>query len=448
MKMFMIDLICIFSKTGILLWQKSFIAKPTDLINRLIKEVIIPESASQTTTIEKYQTYWTFENEFGYIVALFHSRMIQLSYTKELLLSVSNRFKLQYQKDEFEFPSFDSAYHQILDQFEGKETKNVPRSFEESKKYQNTLQGSNTAPVPTKPNSPRPFQPKKGQKQGKKGKELRSWDGSGAATTHSGGVLDYSQGNSDQVNVSAELLGDGMGKIQKDGTYTTLELEQIEKPSSMFSFFSSLTVGTPLTMKELDKPMDKMKEHLVQKNVSAPVAAHICETVSNALVGKKMTSLQSIDSTIKQEMELALSKIMTPGSSIDILADIANRKKGVPYTIVFVGVNGVGKSTNLSKICFWLLQNRLSVLIAACDTFRSGAVEQLRVHVRNLGALKEGSRVELFDKGYGKDPAGIAKEACGYAKNEGFDVVLIDTAGRMQDNEPLMRALAKVFLID
>ena len=67
-----------------------------------------------------------------------------------------------------------------------------------------------------------------------------------------------------------------------------------------------------------------------------------------------------------------------------------------------------GKSTNLSKVCFWLLQNKLKVLIAACDTFRSGAVEQLRVHARNLQALESSGTVELFDKGYGKDPAGIA----------------------------------------
>jgi len=112
-----------------------------------------------------------------------------------------------------------------------------------------------------------------------------------------------------------------------------------------------------------------------------------------------------------------------------------------------VGVNGVGKSTNLSKVCFWLLQNNFRVLIAACDTFRSGAVEQLRVHVKNLGMLagdKDKGAIELYEKGYGKDAAGIAKEAIAYAKENAFDVVLIDTAGRMQDNEPLMRALAKL----
>ena len=76
-------------------------------------------------------------------------------------------------------------------------------------------------------------------------------------------------------------------------------------------------------------------------------------------------------------------------------------------------------------------------MVAACDTFRSGAVEQLRVHTGRLG-------LPLYEKGYGNDAARIAQDAIQEAKKEGIDVVLIDTAGRMQDNTPLMKALAKV----
>ncbi|KAJ2795754.1 hypothetical protein H4R20_005771, partial [Coemansia guatemalensis] len=88
--------------------------------------------------------------------------------------------------------------------------------------------------------------------------------------------------------------------------------------------------------------------------------------------------------------------------------------------------------------------NNKRVLIAACDTFRSGAVEQLRVHVRNLRALSDNQDVEIYERGYGKDSATIAKDAIAFGASNDFDVVLIDTAGRMQDNEPLMRALAKL----
>jgi signal recognition particle GTPase len=94
-------------------------------------------------------------------------------------------------------------------------------------------------------------------------------------------------------------------------------------------------------------------------------------------------------------------------------------------------------STSLAKVSSWLQQNKLSIMIAACDTFRSGAVEQLRVHSRCIG-------VELFERGYNKDAAAVAQDAVAEAHAKGVDVVVIDTAGRMQDNEPLMRSLAKL----
>lgn len=140
-----------------------------------------------------------------------------------------------------------------------------------------------------------------------------------------------------------------------------------------------------------------------------------------------------VKSEVQSALSTSLTRVLTPKTSTDILLDIQRKRSSPssisdpnappdPYAITFVGVNGVGKSTNLSKVCFWLLQNKLRVLIAACDTFRSGAVEQLRVHVRNLGALgedmgmnTEGTRkIELYERGYGKDAAGIAKDAIAY----------------------------------
>lgn len=111
-------------------------------------------------------------------------------------------------------------------------------------------------------------------------------------------------------------------------------------------------------------------------------------------------------------------------------------------SIAFLGVNGVGKSTSLSKVAYYLKhKGGLNVLVAACDTFRAGAVEQLRTHCNRLD-------ITLFERGYGKDAADIAKYALAHAAGNGFDVVLIDTAGRMQDNEPLMRSLAKLVSVN
>jgi signal recognition particle receptor subunit alpha len=147
-------------------------------------------------------------------------------------------------------------------------------------------------------------------------------------------------------------------------------------------------------------------------------------------------------------MEKALTKILTPTSSLDLLREISHKNDTSPrpYVLSIVGVNGVGKSTNLSKIAFFLLQNNHRVLIAAADTFRSGAVEQLRVHVRNLQELTARSgagEVDLFEKGYGKDAANIAADAVAHAQKTGFNVVLIDTAGRRHNDTRLMSSLAK-----
>merc|ERR1719221_1844278 len=168
----------------------------------------------------------------------------------------------------------------------------------------------------------------------------------------------------------------------------------------------------------------------MSKNVAAEVSNKLADSVRTAMVGKKTERFTSITKTVKGALK----------ESIETL--LAAKNAGRVYVIVFLGVNGVGKSTNLAKVAYYLKhKGGLDVLICACDTFRAGAVEQLNVHARCLD-------VPLFERGYGKDPADIAKNAIAQAKQTGIDVVLVDTAGRMQDNEPLMRALAKLVAIN
>ncbi|KAI9208885.1 SRP54-type protein [Polychytrium aggregatum] len=311
---------------------------------------------------------------------------------------------------------------------------------------------------------------------GKSTKENRVWnDGKGPVKYDDS--LDYSdaKGAEDASSLAASLVDqNSMGTTDENGMYNVPEMEAGAQPededileangyvtvevpaaakpaakSGLFSFFKSLTGGKVLSATDLDPIMAKMKDHLVSKNVAADIAQVLCDSVSKGMVGKKVGTFTTISSLVRENMEIALKRILTPRTSTDVLRDVfAAKSEGRPYSFVFIGVNGVGKSTNLSKVCFWLLQNKLKVLIAACDTFRSGAVEQLRVHARNLQALEQNGTVQLFERGYGKDSATIAKDAIGYAKTNGFDVVLIDTAGRMQDNEPLMRALAKLVSVN
>jgi len=219
-----------------------------------------------------------------------------------------------------------------------------------------------------------------------------------------------------------------------------------------------------LTKEDLKDPLETMHQFLLAKNVANEVSVHLCESVEKSLVGQKTGNFQStfplfstnkgIKNSVRTAIEESLTRILTPTKPTDLLYEISNIHKHEkrPYTISFVGVNGVGKSTNLSKIAFKLLNNGHSILIAACDTFRSGAVEQLRKHVVNLNQWversgKKGVKIELFERGYGKDAADVAAQAVRFADVEGFNVVLIDTAGRRHNDQALMGSLGKVLSI-
>eukprot|EP01024_Parvocaulis_polyphysoides_P042810 TRINITY_DN3907_c1_g1_i6.p1 TRINITY_DN3907_c1_g1~~TRINITY_DN3907_c1_g1_i6.p1 ORF type:complete len:307 (+),score=63.64 TRINITY_DN3907_c1_g1_i6:232-1152(+) len=191
-----------------------------------------------------------------------------------------------------------------------------------------------------------------------------------------------------------------------------------------------------LSKEDIDGALVLMKGKLMERNVAEPIAAKLCDSVANNLEGKKLASFTGVSSAVRDSFEGALTRILTPKRSIDILGEIrATQRKGQPYVIVFCGVNGVGKSTSLSKLAYWLGQNDIKVMIAGCDTFRSGAIEQLKTHCNRLN-------VPLFERGYEKDAANVATEAIKQAARDKIDVLLIDTAGRMQDNDPLMRALS------
>ncbi|KAJ1549426.1 hypothetical protein HK405_003639 [Cladochytrium tenue] len=250
------------------------------------------------------------------------------------------------------------------------------------------------------------------------------------------------------TNGVSSLFGDeALDKSFKDAKG---KIDPAPRASGLFGLLNSFTGGGgALTAEQISPIMQKMREHLISKNVAADIADTITSSVTTSLVGQKRGTFTSLQNTVRLALETSIRKILTPRTSTDVLRDIlAAKSEKRPYSIVFVGVNGVGKSTNLGKVCFWLLQNKLKVLIAACDTFRAGAVEQLRVHVRNLKALESGAVVDIYERGYGKDSAAIAKDAISFARQNNYDVVLVDTAGRMQDNEPLMIALAKLVSVN
>lgn len=147
--------------------------------------------------------------------------------------------------------------------------------------------------------------------------------------------------------------------------------EQVQKKTSMFSMFKSLVGSKSLKQDDMLPVLEKLKDHLITKNVAADIAQKLCDSVGTKLEGKILGTFDSVANTVKATLTDALVQILSPKRRIDILRDALEAKKSNrPYVITFCGVNGVGKSTNLAKICFWLIENNFRVLIAACDTFR------------------------------------------------------------------------------
>ena len=200
----------------------------------------------------------------------------------------------------------------------------------------------------------------------------------------------------------------------------------------------SVTGNKVLDESDLSPVLERVKESLQAKNVAQEIADEICSSVGASLVGHKLASFTRIQTVVTNSLRDAVQRVLTPKTSTDILRQVLDaRAEGKVFSAVFIGINGVGKSTSLAKVAYYLKEHGIKVMLAACDTFRSGAVEQLRTHSRCLDA-------PLFELGYAKDPSRVAAAAIAEAKELKMDCVLIDTAGRMQNNEPLMRALAKL----
>ncbi|KAL8855833.1 MAG: hypothetical protein Q9178_007548 [Gyalolechia marmorata] len=311
-----------------------------------------------------------------------------------------------------------------------------------------------------------------------KGKQLRRWDADGMVNEDGEVPLDYSAtSDADSRPVSSSGVEPvdmaASGTRTSKGQYILKDLDEEvhsilqnanqkkeqSAPSqptgvvgsslgAISGLFRNVIGGKVLTKQDLEKPMKGMEELLLKKNVAREAAVRLCEGVERELIGKKTGTFESIDTLLRASLSSSLTKLLTPTTSLSLLTSITSTTthQHRPYTISIVGVNGVGKSTSLSKLAFFLLQNNLSLLIAACDTFRSGAVEQLRVHARNLQSLSHReslAKIELYEKGYGKDAAHIARDAVAYAKQHSFDVVLIDTAGRRHNDARLMSSLEK-----
>lgn len=195
---------------------------------------------------------------------------------------------------------------------------------------------------------------------------------------------------------------------------------------------------TELTEEKIHPVLDDFKLNLVENDVAFSVADYICEEMEKRLNGIQVKRLEDRKSVVEESLRKVLLEILTAKEKIDLLQRVEEkRKRNEPYVIMFVGINGTGKTTSIAKIAKFLMKNGYSVVLACSDTYRAGSIEQLEEHARRLG-------VKMIRHKYGADPAAVAYDAISHAKAQGINVVLIDTAGRIQTDRNLMNELGKI----
>lgn len=193
-----------------------------------------------------------------------------------------------------------------------------------------------------------------------------------------------------------------------------------------------------ISEKNLSDALEDLQLALISNDVALEAAEKICEHVKEILLGEQIGLLSSKTELIRKALYNAVLEALSSETQIDLFQLVEKRKQEkIPAIIMFLGVNGTGKTTTIAKIAYLLQKKGYSVVFACADTFRAGSSEQLQTHGDRL-------KIRVLSRPYGSDPASVAFDAINHAKARGINVVLIDTAGRMQTNRNLMAELAKI----
>jgi len=192
--------------------------------------------------------------------------------------------------------------------------------------------------------------------------------------------------------------------------------------------------GAVIREKHLDNVLWEMELALLESDVAMEAVDEMKVIIKKRLVGLRVENRAAITPTIEKALKASLVELL---SKTTFDPQTLLEKRDAPLIIAFVGVNGTGKTTTIARIADWLQKNGKSVVMAASDTFRAGAIEQLEVHAERLGC-------KFIKHQAGADPAAVAFDAVEHARAKHRDIVLIDTAGRMQTNTNLMDEMKKI----
>ena len=208
----------------------------------------------------------------------------------------------------------------------------------------------------------------------------------------------------------------------------------LDKLKKGFSSFVKKTLGE----KKISNSITDLKLLLLSNDVAIDTADEICDRIAESFKGEQIGRFSSTKKMLFETLKDIITEILTPEEEIDILKEVKKKiEKNLPFVIVFLGVNGTGKTTTMAKIAYYLKKQKISSVAAASDTFRAGAIEQLSYHMSNVD-------IRVIKHDYESDPASVAFDAIEHAKSKNINVVLVDTAGRQVSDKNLMIELEKI----
>ena len=206
---------------------------------------------------------------------------------------------------------------------------------------------------------------------------------------------------------------------------------QVEEKKGFFKSITQKITTKKVTPELFEELFWDLELALLENNVAVEVVEKIKKDLKESLVNKQFQR-GKVEEIIAQSLHASVEELFMSG--IDLLAKAKEKK---PLVICMVGINGSGKTTSIAKLTNYFQHNGLSVVLAASDTFRAAAIDQLQLHADKLN-------VKLIKHDYGADPAAVAFDAIKHAEATKKDVVLIDTAGRLHSNTNLVDEMKKI----
>ncbi|USN45254.1 MAG: signal recognition particle-docking protein FtsY [Candidatus Woesearchaeota archaeon] len=213
------------------------------------------------------------------------------------------------------------------------------------------------------------------------------------------------------------------------------EQEPEEKKKGFFSSVTERLTRYVISEEKFNELFWEIEIALLENNVAVEVIEKVKDDLWRGLQQEKL-SKKDIEEKILATLKSTFDELLSI-EQFDLLEQIEQKK---PYIICMIGVNGSGKTTTLAKLVYYLQQHNKTVVVAAADTFRAAAIDQLKEHTEILG-------VKLIAHDYQSDPAAVAYDAVAHAKAKDIDVVLIDSAGRLHSNDNLMNELKKIIRV-